>query len=266
MNRLKIDITQAHSRLVKFIREHTKRQGFSRVVLGMSGGLDSTVCAYLAAEALGKENCVGAFLPHEVSNPESLEDAKKIAVALGIRTRQIEITLFVESFQRAFRRLDQVQLGNVMARCRMIVLFQLSAEENALVLGTSNKSELLLGYGTLYGDLACAFDPLGDLYKTQVRALAELLGVPEKILRKTPSADLWKGQSDEAELGLTYKEADRFLVRWVDGHYSRDELLAEGFSPEFTDSIIQLVKSQEFKRRMPPTPKIIEDAIKEDSH
>lgn len=256
MNLLDSDADLIRKRLVQFIAEFTGKQGFSRVVLGLSGGLDSTVCAYLATEALGKENCVGAFLPHDVSNPQSLTDSRDVADTLGIPTRLQDITNLVAPFQQAFPDMTEIQLGNVMARCRMIVLYQISSEENALVLGTSNKSEILLGYGTLYGDLACAFDPLGDLYKTQVRQLAEVLAVPEKILKKIPSADLWRDQSDEGELGFTYAEADRFLVRWMDKGYTRDELIAEGFSEAFTDKIMQRAASQKFKRRMPAIPKL----------
>jgi NAD+ synthase len=242
--------------LVQFIREHSEKQGFSRVVLGLSGGLDSTLAAYLAVEALGKDNCLGVFLPHQVSHSDNLHDAQSIAAGLKIPTRLVDVTGMVEAFKAAFGTITGLQLGNIMARCRMIVLYQISAEEKALVLGTSNKSEILMGYGTLYGDLGFAFDPLGDLYKTQIRQLAAHIGVPEKIIKKVPSADLWKGQSDEGELGVTYAEADRFLVRWVDGRYSREELLAEGFAPDFTDRLMRRVISQRFKSTMPPIPKI----------
>lgn len=256
MNKLQINARLVKRLLVQFIKEHTQKQRFSRVVLGLSGGLDSTVSAYLGVEALGEAGVVGVLLPHAHSHPDSLKDAQDVASGLGVRTRLVDITSFVAPFEKAFPEMDQIQLGNVMARCRMIALYQISAEENALVMGTSNKSEMLLGYGTLYGDLGCAFDPLGDLYKTQVYALAKTLGVPEKIYKKVPSADLWSGQSDEGELGLTYAEVDRFFALWVDGRYSRDELIAEGFSPEFTDRIIGRVVSQQFKRTLPPIPKI----------
>jgi NAD+ synthase len=162
----------------------------------------------------------------------------------------------VDTFGAAFATITGLQLGNIMARCRMVVLYQISAQENALVMGTSNKTEILMGYGTLYGDLGFAFDPLGDLYKTQVRQLSEFLGVPEEIRKKVPSADLWAGQSDEDELGVTYAEADRFLIRWVDGRFNRDELITAGFDPEFTDRIMRRVIGQQYKRIMPIIPKI----------
>lgn len=256
MKLLEINCDLVRRLLVQFIREHTEKHGFSKVVLGMSGGLDSTVAAYLAVEALGKDNCVGVFLPHLISQPSSLQDAQSLASGLGIPTRLVDITPMVDAFGAAFSTITGLQLGNIMARCRMITLYQVSAEAAALVLGTSNKTEILMGYGTLYGDLGFAFDPLGDLYKTQVRQLAAHIGVPEAIIRKIPSADLWAGQSDEEELGVTYAEADRFLIRWVDGRYNRDELLAEGFDPEFTDRMMRRVISQQYKRTMPPIPKI----------
>ncbi|MBU0519853.1 NAD+ synthase, partial [bacterium] len=210
----------------------------------------------LAVEALGRSNVLGVCLPHQQSSPASLNDAQTVAQALQITTGQIDITPFVSSFQETFPDMTLLQLGNVMARCRMISLYQISADEGALVLGTSNKSEILLGYGTLHGDLAAAFMPLGDLYKTQVRQLAEHLAVPEAILTKPPSADLWEGQSDEDEMGLTYAEADRFFIRWMDGRCTREELIEEGFSPEFTDKVMRRVQAQQFKRTLPPVPDI----------
>jgi NAD+ synthase len=256
LERLKIDAPSVQQRLVQFIKDFTREQGFLKVVLGLSGGLDSTVSAFLAVEALGKENVMGVFLPHSLSNPDSLKDARKIAALLDLNTRLMDITPFVDVYQKAFPDLTKVQLGNVMARCRMIVLYQISAEENALILGTSNRSEILLGYGTLHGDLASAFMPLGDLYKTQVRALAEHLRIPAEILGKTPSADLWAGQSDEAELGITYAGADRLFVRWIDAGYTREQLIADGFEAGFVDKVMARVESQTFKSIPPPIPKV----------
>jgi len=252
---LEIDVTKVQNSLIHFISEYTRLQGFDRVVIGLSGGLDSSVCAHLAVEALGKENVVGVFLPHQKSNPHSLTDAQSVAIHLGIQSWLIDVTPMVQPYQEHFPGMDQVQLGNVMARCRMILLYQISSIERALVLGTSNKSELLLGYGTLYGDLACAYDPIGNLYKTQVRALARSLGVSQKIIDKAPSADLWAGQSDEGELGFTYSEADRFLVCWIDEKLNRAELLQEGFTADFIDRITTRVIHNQFKRTSPPIPK-----------
>ncbi len=256
MKLLEINAELVRKLLVQFIKEHTARQGYNKVVLGLSGGLDSSAAAFLAAEALEPSGCVGVFLPHAVSDPQSLQDAQSISAQLGLPARLLDITALVAPFEKLFGNLSPVQLGNAMARARMMILYQISVEEQALVMGTSNKTELLLGYGTLHGDLACAFDPLGDLYKTQVRELAEHLGIPENIRRKVPSADLWAGQSDEGELGFTYAEADRVLVRWVDGRYSRENLLAEGFAAGLVDRIMQRVIAQQFKRTLPPIPKI----------
>ena len=256
MKLLEIDGEQVRQILTQFIKEQTQKAGYCRVVIGLSGGLDSALAAYLSVEALGKENCVGVFMPHAVSHSDSLRDAQAVAKRLGICTRRVDISPLVEPFQKGFPNITVLQLGNVMARVRMIVLYQISAEENALIVGTSNKSEILLGYGTLHGDLACAFNPLGDLYKTQIRALAKHLQVPEEIQRKAPSADLWKGQSDEGDLGLTYAEADRFLVRWIDKGHTRDQLLKEGFAPDFADRVAAKVISQQFKSKLPPIAKI----------
>ena len=256
MKMLELNTASVRNSLVRFIREYTEQQGFKRVILGLSGGLDSSLAAFLAVEALGKDNCIGVFMPHRASNPSNLKDAKKVAELLGIKTFEVNITPMVDAFEKALTEPNAVQRGNFMARCRMIVQFHISAQENALVMGTSNKSEMLMGYGTLHGDLACAFYPLGDLYKTQVRQLSETVGVPVEIQKKTPSADLWEGQSDEDELGVTYVEADRFLIRWVDEGLDREQLIAEGFSSEFTDHMMKLVSSQQFKRTPPPIAKI----------
>ncbi len=266
MERLKIDVGQVRRILVDFINGYTEKHGFSRIVLGLSGGLDSSVSAWLGVEALGREQVLGVFLPHKLSSPESLKDAELVASELGITSRLIDITPFVDAYEKTFPQMSELQLGNVMARCRMIALYQTSAEKNALVMGTSNRSEILLGYGTLFGDLACAFNPLGSLYKTQVRALAEELGVPEKIRKKTPSADLWEGQSDEDEMGLTYAEADRLLVRWQDDGCNRDELITDGFSEEFIDKVMKRVDSQQFKRNLPPIPEISNFTTGSDFH
>ncbi|MFH1862616.1 MAG: NAD+ synthase [bacterium] len=256
MKPLEMNVLQVRKLLVGFIREHTQKQGFSRIILGLSGGVDSSVAAYLAVEALGNKNCLGVLLPHRVSSPQSTADAQQVAECLRMPIQMVDISPMVDAFQQALPDITAVQLGNVMARCRMIVLYHLSAQKQALVMGTSNKSEILLGYGTLYGDLACAFNPLGDLYKTQIRLLAENLGVPEAIRQKMPSADLWAGQSDEGDLGVTYAEVDRFLVRWVDHRLNHQELIAEGFTPDYIDRVVKLVQSQHFKRTPPVIPKI----------
>jgi len=242
--------------LVDFLRDGIHRSGFQKGVLGLSGGVDSSVAAYLAAEALGPDNVFGLILPYRTSNPESKADAELVAKALGIRTEVVDISPMVDAhFGREGLR-ERVRKGNIMARERMVVLYDVSSRENALVIGTSNKTETLLGYGTLYGDMACALNPLGDLYKTQVWQLAGAIGVPKSIIEKPPSADLWEGQSDEQELGFAYKDADRLLYHLVDERKSGAELETMGFGKQFIERVQLLVSRNQFKRRPPLVPKI----------
>ncbi len=253
---LDINIGIVRSVLVKFIRDEVHAAGFRKAVVGLSGGVDSAVVAFLAAEALGKKNVTAVLMPHAKSSPLSLEHAKAVVKATGVRSAVVNITPIVSGFERAAGRTDRVRMGNVMARARMTVLYDRSAKEKALVLGTSNKTELLLGYGTLHGDLASAINPIGDLYKTQLWRLAELLGVPEDIIRKKPSADLWKGQSDEAELGFTYAEADKLLAVMIDERRSDAELRSMGFKASFIRTVRERVRKNQFKRRPPVIAKV----------
>ena len=208
--------------LVGFIREEVKKVGLTRVVFGLSGGIDSALVACLAAEALGPENVDACIMPYRTSNPESEAHARLVAERLAINHRVIEITPMVDAYFNLFPDADAMRRGNKMARERMTILYDLSATQGALVLGTSNKTELLLGYGTLYGDMASALNPIGDIYKTQVWQLAEEMDVPRVVIEKKPSADLWAGQTDEQELGFTYREVDELLYRMVDLRFSRD--------------------------------------------
>jgi NAD+ synthase len=225
-------------------------------VVGLSGGLDSAVAAYLAAGAIGPERVRAVLMPHRSSSRDSVEDAGLVVDRLGIGSETVEITSMVESYQATTGEIDRLRLGNVMARCRMVVLYDLSAREQALVLGTSNKTEILLGYGTIHGDLASAINPIGDLYKTQVRQLAKHLELPEAILAKPPSADLWPDQSDEDELGFTYEEVDRLLALLVDARISPETAVKNGFSGEMVDRVIRLIVGSQFKRRMPVIAKV----------
>lgn len=251
--------------LVEFIREEVTKVGFNKVVLGLSGGIDSTLVAYLAAEALGEENVLGVRMPYKTSSEESITDAKKVVDNLGIRSFVIEITPMIDNyFNNYFRRASAMRRGNKMARERMSVLYDLSAKEEALVLGTSNKTELLLGYGTQHGDMASAINPIGDLYKTQVRELARFMKVPKPILKKAPSADLWVGQSDEAELGYTYKEVDQLLYYLVDERRSKEELAELGFDPRRIRQVHRQVQYSQFKRRLPVIAKISLRTIERD--
>jgi NAD+ synthase len=242
--------------LVDFLKDESHRAGFTHGVLGLSGGVDSAVCAALAAKALGPENVLGVLMPYRTSNPQSRSDAELVAKSIGIRTELVEITPMVDPYLQRIKIEDKVRAGNVMARERMIILYDLSQREKALVLGTSNKTELLLGYGTLHGDMACAINPLGDLYKSQIWQLARALGLPEQVVTKKPSADLWDGQTDEGEFGFSYADVDRLLYLMIDERRNDDELVAAGFSMEFIRRIRVMVSRSQFKRRPPIIAKV----------
>ncbi len=243
--------------LTEFVAREVRRTGHDKVVLGLSGGLDSALSAFLAARALGPEAVHAVLMPYRSSSPDSLADARKVVEQLGIPSEEVEITGMVEGFVGITPgEIDRNRLGNVMSRCRMIVLFDRSAAHRALVLGTSNKTELLLGYGTIHGDLASAVNPLGDLYKAQVRQLSEYLGVPRSILDKPPSADLWPDQSDEKELGFSYDEVDRLLALLIDARVSRASAIERGFAPRMVDRVTRLVLRSQFKRRLPVIAKM----------
>jgi NAD+ synthase len=253
---LKLNSEMVRGLLFRFVRDETINAGFEKAVIGISGGVDSSVAAFLAVEALGKKNVVGVILPYKTSSKESVSDAESVANVLGIRTETVDISEMVDGYTTQHHVKDKVRLGNVMARMRMIVLYDISARERALVVGTSNKTELLIGYGTQHGDMACAINPLGDLYKSQIWQLAETLGVPQNIIAKKPTADLWPGQTDENEIGLTYAELDSLLFRMIDERVPHDELVKEGFKKETVAKIAALVRKNQFKRRPPLIAKV----------
>lgn len=250
--------------LTAFIAGEVRKVGIARVVLGVSGGVDSSLAAFLAAEALGAEHVVGLAMPYRTTSPESRAHATLVAQATGIRLLDVDITPQIDAYFVARPDATPLQRGNKMARERMAVLYDHSARLDALVLGTSNKSELLLGYGTLHGDMASALNPLGDLYKTQVFALAEAVGVPAPIVRKAPSADLWEGQTDEAELGFGYAEVDRLLYCLVDLRYEDPALAAAGFTPALVARVRAMVQASQFKRRLPIVAKVSRRTIDRD--
>lgn len=251
--------------LLGFIKSEVEKTGYKKVILGLSGGLDSTTVAYLSVKALGKENVTGVMMPYKTSSPESKEHAQLVISNLGIDGDTVEITEMVDSYlEKLSNNISKVRKGNIMARQRMIVLYDLAVENDALVIGTSNKTEFLLGYTTLWGDSACALIPLGDLYKTQVRKLAGFLGVPKPIIEKQPSADLWQGQTDEEDLGFTYEQVDKLLFLMVDERYTVSQLEEEGYDRSFIDKVFKLIQKTQFKRRLPLIAKISNRTIDHD--
>jgi NAD+ synthase len=256
MNPLHINTDLARKILTGFIQTELNRAGFEKAVLGLSGGIDSALSCYLAAEALGPENVLAVRMPYKTSNPDSLAHAQLVIDSLGVQSLTVPITDMVDPLFALFPEADSMRRGNAMARARMIVLYDQSAAFNGLVVGTGNKTEILLGYSTIYGDAACAINPLGDLYKTQMRQLSRDMGVPAAILNKAPSADLWAGQTDEGELGFTYAEVDRLLYLLVDERYRPEECVEAGFSKGFVEDVVRRIQRNHYKRIMPPIAKV----------
>jgi NAD+ synthase len=259
--------------LVDFIKQETSRFNIKKCVIGLSGGIDSAVSVYLAVKALGKRNVLGVLLPYKESSADSIRDALTIVKDLGIKSRIIDISGGVDSLAESIAldskpadksgaardlriRGGKVRKGNIIARMRMITLYDMSNEYGGLVLGTSNKTELLLGYSTIFGDAASAINPLGDLYKTQIWQLAKLLKIPARIIKKKPSADLWIGQTDETELGFTYKEADELLYYMIDQRVSDKELIEAGFKSVLIKRVKSLIARNQFKRLPPIIAKV----------
>lgn len=251
---LNVDLTRRI--LTDFIRSEITRTGLSRAVVGLSGGIDSALSCALAAEALGPQNVLAVRMPYKTSSPDSLEHAQMLIDQLGVPALTISVTEMADALIARDPEMSPLRKGNIMARCRMIVLYDQSEAFKGLVVGTGNKTEILLGYTTLYGDSACALNPLGDLYKTQVRQLARAMQIPSPILEKTPSADLWLGQTDEGELGFTYEEVDKLLYLLVDERYSPEECVEAGFAPAFVQTVLKRVRRYQFKRMLPPVAKI----------
>ena len=256
MNEQPLNLPLVRSLVTDFIYRQITRAGFQRAVIGLSGGLDSGLACFLAAEALGAQNVLAVRMPYRTSSPESLEHAQMVIDQLGVPSLTLPITEMVDPYLERFPGISDLRRGNILARQRMVVLFDQSAAFNGLVVGTGNKTEILLGYSTLYGDSACALNPLGDLYKTQVRQLSRAMGVPEVIITKPPSADLWVGQTDEGELGFTYADVDQVLHLLVDQRVSPEECVDKGFSRDFVQTVINRVRKSHFKRVLPPIAKL----------
>jgi NAD+ synthase len=258
---LSINTDLARQILTGFIHSEITRVGYTRAVLGLSGGLDSALSCFLAAEAFGPDNVLALQMPYKTSAPDSMEHAQQVIDILGVRSLTIPITEMVDPLFERFPDASQMRRGNAMARARMIVLYDQSEDFKGLVLGTGNKTEILLGYTTIYGDSANALNPIGDLYKTQVRQLSRALGVPEQIIDKPPSADLWAGQTDEGELGFTYAEVDQLLYLLVDQRYSPQDCVEAGFRAEFVSDVVERIRRSHFKRILPPIAKLTNRTI-----
>ena len=264
LDRLNINAELAARILTGFIRDSVAKAGMSRAVIGLSGGIDSALSAYLCAHALGRENVLALRMPYKTSSPESLKDAELVIEDLDLPHLTVPITEMVDPLIQWFPDMSNLRRGNIMARMRMIALYDQSMAWGGLVMGTSNKTEFLLGYSTIYGDSGVALHPIADLYKRQVRQLARRLGVPRAILDKPPSADLWVGQTDEDELGFSYDAADQVLFLLVDERYTVAEVAAEGFDRDFVERIWERVKANHYKRTMPNIAKISKRSIGHD--
>jgi len=260
---LAIDGDLVHKWLVAFLKDEVvRRRGFTRGIVGVSGGVDSSLTAFLAAEALGKDNVIAVRMPYRTSSPESLAHAQLVIDKLGIRSLTVDISAAVDGYLAQIGDADPTRKGNVMARERMIVLFDLSAKEQALPIGTSNKSERLLGYFTWHADDTPPVNPLGDLFKTQVYALARHVGVPEQILAKPPTPDLVPGQETERDYGFTYTQADPILYYLIRG-YKPEDVVARGFDAALVAAVHRRLDSTHWKRRLPTVAMVSGTAIGE---
>ncbi len=256
-----LDTELATRVLVGFLRQEAERAGFGRFVLGLSGGIDSAVSAMLAARAFGPENLIALAMPWRGSHPDSLAHARLVAEAGGFPLEVVDLTAAADGLLGVLPEPDAHRTGNVLARLRMVTLFDRSLADRALVVGTSNKTEVLLGYSTMYGDAASALNPLGDLYKCQVRDLARHLDVPSIVVDKAPSADLWEGQTDEGELGFTYDEADAVLHRLVELRERPEDAAAAGLDEDLVRRIHRRVVRFQFKRSGPIVGKLSQRTV-----
>lgn len=248
--------------LINFLKEETFKTGLTGGVVGLSGGIDSAVVALLAKKAFN-DRLICVLMPSNHSSSSSVEDAKELALKFKLKYEVVQIAGLLQAYGEN-ENSTNLRVGNFSARMRMSVLFDISARERALVLGTSNKSELMLGYGTLFGDLASAINPIGDLYKSEIFEFARYLGVCDSIIDKPPSADLWEGQSDEEDLGYTYSELDAALKEYVENRLSRDEMIERGFEDELVDLIIERIYKNQFKRKQPVIAKLTSRSVGHD--
>ena len=242
--------------MITFLQNEARKIGVKNVVVGISGGLDSAIVAVLCKEAFG-DNFHGVLLPSQYSSDASEQDAKELCEKFNIAHEVVSIAPMVEGYYlNNDKDASALRVGNFSARMRMAVLYDISAKHNAIVVGTSNRSEILLGYGTLYGDTACAINPIGQMYKSDEFEFAKFLGVPNSIITKKPSADLWEGQSDEEELGYSYKNMDDVLKQLIDNDISKEALIQSGVSEELIDMLEYRIKANAFKGKLPTIAQI----------
>ncbi|MCP4631337.1 MAG: NAD+ synthase [candidate division Zixibacteria bacterium] len=259
MELFRVDTTDVVNRLTTFLKNYLNQANLDRYVIGLSGGLDSSVSAVLAVKAVGAEKVLGILMPYSTSSESSLVDALSMVDILGIEHIRIPISPFADAYTNSNRAMSDLRKGNVMARMRMVVLYDIAAKNKGLVLGTSNKTEALLGYGTIHGDVAWDINPLWDLYKTQVWELAKFLEIPQNIIEKAPTADLRSGQTDEDELGFKYSRVDHLLFNLVDLGYDNQKLISEGFTEDEIKRAQKLIKNNQFKRSGPAVARLYKE-------
>lgn len=264
LHRLEINTALARRMITGFISDQIAKAGAKGAVLGLSGGIDSALSAYLSVEALGAQNVLAVRMPYRTSSESSMTDAEAVIADLGIPSITVPITDMADALIHQFPDMSDIRRGNIMARMRMVVLYDQSAARGLLPMGTSNKTEFLLGYSTIYGDSGVALQPIADLYKAQVRQIARDIGVPKQIIDKPPSADLWEGQTDEGELGFTYNDVDQVLYLLVDERYTVEQVVSEGFDAGFVNSVWARVKINHYKRTMPNVAKLSSRTIGHD--
>lgn len=257
---LRIEPDRVAAAIVTCIQGWLTEAGYSRIVLGLSGGVDSAVVASLCVRAAGAARVTPYLLPYRSSSPDSLAHAQEVARQLGLSPVTVDITPMADPFF-AVTHVDPVRKGNVLARLRMLVLFDAARGKTALVAGTGNKTETYMGYSTWYGDSACSFLPIADLYKSQVWQLALHLGLPEEVIHKAPTADLWPGQTDEGELGLSYTEMDLIIHALVDLHLTPDQVVARGHERDAVTRVVDTMRRTEYKRRLPPIARVSTEPV-----
>lgn len=249
------DYEKPRKLIVNFIRDYVKQAGFDGAVLGLSGGIDSCLVAALACEAIGPEKVLGIMMPVDAEKDSvNIADAKDLAKKLGMKHELFELKRAVAAYDAL--SLDRLALGNLTARLRMVTWYARANQENRIVLGTGNKSELMVGYFTKYGDGGSDMLPIGEFYKTNVWDLSNHIGLPEKIVKKAPSAGLWPGQTDEGELGITYRELDSILYLKLEKGLSEEDIVRWGIKEDRVRKVMRLMKQSEHKRKALPRPTI----------